>query len=134
MFPDRSHYINKLNKYCSIIFKIIYLLIYPNGRTPAIRQTIFVSKYHGCFGMELGTTFIFPGFLITFFLIPRKAPIKTKGDEQQSHKSSNVIIVENGIAPLDPSKVRNILINIKTANANDGYKIAVAIAFLSQSV
>ncbi len=93
----------------------------------------FSSKYHGSLGIELGTTFIFPGFLNTFFFIPKNAPIKTKGEEQQIHKRSNVTIVEKGIAPLDPSKVRNILITTKIAKANEGYNMAEAIAFFIQS-
>ncbi len=88
--------------------------------------------YQDCFGIELGTTFIFPGFFIAFFFIPRKAPIRTNGEEQHIHKRSKVIIVEKGIAPLDPSKVRNMLITKNTENANEGYNMAVIIAFLTQ--
>jgi len=90
--------------------------------------------YQDCLGIELGTTFIFPGFFIAFFFIPRKAPIRTNGDEQQIHKRSKVTIVEKGIAPLDPSKVRNMLMTTKTENANEGYSMAVMMAFLTQFI
>ena len=55
----------------------------------------FVRKYQGLSGIELGTGFTLHGVLIGFFLIPINDPIRTKGEEQQIHNTSNDTISPN---------------------------------------
>ena len=71
------------------------------------------------------------GFFILFFFIPIKAPINTKGDEQQIHKTNMVSIVLNGTAAEDPSyhKNKSMMKNIEKAKL--GYNTEVNKALIS---
>ena len=61
-----------------------------------------------------------------------KAPISTKGDEQQSQSSSKVIIVEKGTVS-ESSNTRKKLTRKKMEKANEGYRTAVNKAVFNQS-
>ena len=112
------------------------------GISPVMKIEYLVLKYHGLAGIELGTGFILQGVLIGLFLIPIKAPIRTRGDEQHIHntikekKSPNFSYIKIKIvftAADDPSKANMIFTTIKTINASPGYIKAVISAVLSQS-
>ena len=94
----------------------------------------FNSKYHGCEGICEGSTLIFPGFLIGFFFIPTKDPIKTKGVEQHNQSNNKANIVVKATAPLEPSAQRNKSIKKNTKKAKAGYKNAVNKELISQFV
>lgn len=67
--------------------------------------------------MAFGTWFIVPGFLIVRFLIPKNAPIKTSGEELQSHSNKRETIVKNGTAADEFSAHRKKFIKRKTVKA-----------------
>ena len=106
---------------------------YQNGIIPNIKHKIFVFRYHGWSGIELGTILTVPGFFICFFFKPKNDPISTRGDEQHNHNRSKVTIVLKCTAPDEPSKNKKIFIMKKTENASVGYKSAVSIAFFNHS-
>ena len=57
---------------------------------------------------------------MTFLLIPIKAPIRTKGVEQQIHKINKVSIVVNGTAEFEDSAHKNKLTMKNIINENAG--------------
>jgi hypothetical protein len=104
---------------------------YKKGRSPETRHIIFVSMYHGCDGMVVGTGFIFPGFFNGFFLTATKEPIRTSGEEQQSQSRSRATIVEKGTAPIESSIIRKVFTKMKIPKAREGKKNAVTNAVFS---
>jgi hypothetical protein len=71
-----------------LIFKY---LNYAKGISPVITTVYLSLRYQGLSGILLGTGFTLQGFFKTFFFKPMKDPIKTKGDEQQTQRSSKAI-------------------------------------------
>ena len=72
-----------------------------NEIVPAIQKVTLNCIYHGFAGIAVGTGFILHGIFTGFLLIPKKAPIRTKGVEQNSHNTANVTISKNFAAADD---------------------------------
>ncbi len=68
---------------------------YKKGINPVTGRIYLSLRYQGLPGICKGTGFILQGFFIVFFLTPMKDPIKTRGEEQQTHKSSKAMMSVN---------------------------------------
>ena len=81
------------------------------GIKPVIHIKYLIRKYHGFLGIVVGHGLILQGILILFCFIPRNAPIKTKGVEQNSQRNNKDKKAVNLVGSLS-SKIKKKLVKI----------------------
>ena len=103
-----------------------------NERIPAIQKVNLNWKNHGLGGIVVGSTFILHGISIGLDLIPKNAPIITKGEEQHIHNTNKLKYSLKLTAAEDPSTANKKLIIEYNKNVIPGKNTAVSKAVFNQ--